>query len=480
MKRTKLLLILLFTTAVWSLGYGQQQNKYPRGVLEGDDKLYRQMPKKTALTRTFYSNLPRRVSIKKYAPTPRSQGKYGTCTGWAVAYAARTILEAQQNKWTNINTINEHAFSPAFQYRMGNPYAPYCNGAFTSEVIKSLQTVGSVPMQTFFVEDDKELCPSVPMPLINKDRAKTYKIEGYAALWKSKTAEGDKEKMVKTSLSEGNPVVISMKCPDSFDNVPSTGLWRPTEVPSNVTGSHAMCVVGYDDYKFGGAFEVMNSWGDNWGNNGFCWIKYNDFRRFTYQAYELLQLPAPANEEPLLAGSLRIQNLSNGTNLNVRLEPVSSASYQKVSSMYKVAQSLTAGTKIRLYLKSKTPAYAYMLGTGTVDQSISDFFPLEGVSPALNYHSSEIAFPSERHYLEMDNTAEKSYIIVIFSKRPLDITQIKRRMSNSFGSIMQRVNLSLRDYLASKEHIHLNQQSISFNVSQKAENKAFAMIVEFD
>ena len=34
------------------------------------------------------------------------------------------------------------------------------------------------------------------------------------------------------------------------------------------TGSHAMCVVGYDDNKFGGAFLVMNSWGTGWGKGG--------------------------------------------------------------------------------------------------------------------------------------------------------------------------------------------------------------------
>jgi len=46
--------------------------------------------------------------------------------------------------------------------------------------------------------------------------------------------------------------------------------------PTKNIGGHAMCIVGYDDTKFGGAFEIVNSWGDDWGNNGFLWIKYND------------------------------------------------------------------------------------------------------------------------------------------------------------------------------------------------------------
>ena len=36
-----------------------------------------------------------------------------------------------------------------------------------------------------------------------------------------------------------------------------------------------MVVIGYDDGLE--AFEVLNSWGTHWGNNGFVWIKYKDF-----------------------------------------------------------------------------------------------------------------------------------------------------------------------------------------------------------
>ena len=38
-----------------------------------------------------------------------------------------------------------------------------------------------------------------------------------------------------------------------------------------------MTIIGYDDYKFGGSFEIMNSWGTDFGENGFLWIPYDKF-----------------------------------------------------------------------------------------------------------------------------------------------------------------------------------------------------------
>jgi C1A family cysteine protease len=37
-------------------------------------------------------------------------------------------------------------------------------------------------------------------------------------------------------------------------------------------GGHALLVVGYDDATQ--CFTVRNSWGDSWGDKGYCYIPY--------------------------------------------------------------------------------------------------------------------------------------------------------------------------------------------------------------
>lgn len=43
------------------------------------------------------------------------------------------------------------------------------------------------------------------------------------------------------------------------------------------SGGHALCIVGYDDNKYGGSFKFLNSWGAKYGDNGYVWMPYADF-----------------------------------------------------------------------------------------------------------------------------------------------------------------------------------------------------------
>ncbi len=488
MKNIRFLLLstLLFTCVAVNA------QEFPRGILPGEDVKYNEIPQKAPLTRSFYEGAPRSYSLKNYAPYAKSQGQYGTCTGWAVAYAARTILEAQKNGWTDRSYITSNAFSPTYQYRLCADHSN-CSGAFTARVVESLKTKGSVPMSEFYVPSGTDLCPGTPLHYSNDTKAAEYKIEEFTRLWSSNYYDRQsKISRTKTSLSEGNPVVISMICPDSFDRPGTYGVWNPTEDPNASTngrqhGRHAMCVVGYDNDKFGGAFEVQNSWGSDWGNNGYVWIRYDDFARFVYQAFELVQFTPPEPEEPLLSGSLRLFDMDDNIDLEVELAPktrnwnVFGPEQPTMGEYtYKVVPRLLSQSKMRMFLKSDQPAYVYMLGTGSVDKTINKLFPVEGISPALNYSGNEVALPSEEHYFQMDDTEGKDYILIFFSKERLDIDEIHRKLKSTSGPISTRLKNTIGADLISHEYIDFEDDEIKFQVRQNASGKkAFAMIVEF-
>jgi hypothetical protein len=83
---------------------------------------------------------------------------------------------------------------------------------------------------------------------------------------------------IKTALYQNSPVVISVDCYKSDWRDRANwidGVWNGS-YSGDFDGGHAMCIVGYDDNKGGGSFLVMNSWGTDWGNNGFWWLKYSN------------------------------------------------------------------------------------------------------------------------------------------------------------------------------------------------------------
>ncbi len=94
---------------------------------------------------------------------------------------------------------------------------------------------------------------------------------------------------VKKAIANQNPVIIGMQVSSTFYRV--KGVWNG-EHSGNV-GGHAMVVVGYDDNKYGGAFEILNSWGTAWGNSGYIWVSYDAFKNNTKTAYILVDKSKP-------------------------------------------------------------------------------------------------------------------------------------------------------------------------------------------
>jgi C1A family cysteine protease len=76
---------------------------------------------------------------------------------------------------------------------------------------------------------------------------------------------------VKKVLSGGCPVHVAMNTGSTFSEVGRDGLFNAAEAPSGMHGRHAMLIVGYT----GNFFIVKNSWGTDWGENGYCYIPKN-------------------------------------------------------------------------------------------------------------------------------------------------------------------------------------------------------------
>jgi hypothetical protein len=73
---------------------------------------------------------------------------------------------------------------------------------------------------------------------------------------------------VKKVLTAGSPVHLAMSTGPNFADIGRDGIVKAAEEASGQHGRHAMLIVGYT----GNFFTVKNSWGEDWGDKGYCYI----------------------------------------------------------------------------------------------------------------------------------------------------------------------------------------------------------------
>jgi len=442
---------LLFYQFVYAQEYGT-------GMLF-DDEQYAQTAEKANLsTRSLGKAIPSHVSLKKYAPYPKSQGQTGTCVAWATAYAARTIVEAQKNNWTDRDLITEKAFSPGFLYAQIKRKDDYsCQlGSYIGNALSIVKTKG-LP----YYSTADELCYSSLQSQWFAE-AKDYKIQNYATLFRRDDANTYKIQRVQKSLAEGNPVIIGMIVTRSFYSAGEQ--WIPKETPQNSLGGHAMAVIGYDNNKFGGAFEIQNSWGQNWGNKGYTWVTYRDFADYTKYAFEMVNL-GTGKSKTQFQGSIEYM-MADGTVMSV----------YRNNDIYVMKKSYSSGTKFRIYVANKQPAFVYAIGTDATDK-VFKLFPYNNkISPALNYSENEIPLPDDNHFIQMDNTIGDDYLCVIYSKKELDIELLSNKIENASGDFLAKIKSVLGNDLIDETKINYNSNTISFSATDKIGKIAILMV----
>lgn len=432
--------------------------KYPTGLLL-DEKYYENSPQSAPLMRSDFENLPDSFSMKKFAPPPGNQGAYSTCAGWATAYGGRTIIEAIRYNWTK-EIINANTFSPSFIYNQIRT-KPGCNGGTAlTDALDIIKNEGSLKLTDFGYDCERQVTKK------DLKNASQYKIIEYREI----AHRGSKNKVlsVKKSISEYKPVVIAIDCPESF--MSSKEVWFPEVSDYKMWGiGHALLVIGYDNNKYGGAFEVLNSWGGGWGNNGFSWIKYEDFEFFCVYAFEMIDNLKLNENNTDLSGSLLFRK-DGGEVMKVEPE----------NNYFIMSKSYSSGTKFELIISNNQPAFVYAFSSD-LDYKMYKIFPFsKNMSALLPYKGNNIAIPDENSYNMLDENRGKSYMCFIYSKEKLDIDEIMKNMETSTGNMWERIYMVLGDKMIKKKDIRFDIGSkLNFNAISRGRS-ALVVLVEIE
>ncbi|MCB0571223.1 MAG: peptidase C1 [Phaeodactylibacter sp.] len=474
-KRPKLLIPILAVGAVWYFFFGGQE-LFSGGGYE-EDSATPQFSLGAALDEEVYdkalvfepisygysgqASLPARASLERFAPKRRHQGRQGSCVGWASAYAARSILQAE----TSGQDPNSVAFSPAYLY---NQIAlSGCQGAYMVEAMKTMQQYGGLPFDQFRYND--ATCANEPTSA-QKQAGQQYRIQGFDRL--TVGAEDYKPDLagIKQHLAQGYPVVIGMMVGGSFmGDMMGQSVWQPTQRDYSMRGfsGHAMCTIGYDDNKDGGAFQIMNSWGEDWGNQGISWVRYRDFEYFVKEAYGVYPT-ASSQDKSSMAVEFGLMDVNTQNIIGL---------FKKEDAVFRTIKPISKGDKFKVLIANSIECYTYVFGQETDGSSYVLFPYTEKHSPYCGITGTRL-FPRD-YSMVADQVGNKDFIAVVISKEPLDFQQFNTRINSSRAADYAG---KLREALGSNriENVEYKAgKTVSFEANAET-RPAVGMIIEID
>ena len=415
--------------------------------------------------------LPEAVSLLKFAPTRGNQGQQGSCVAWSCAYASQTILTAAA---TGADP-NQIRFSPSYLYNQIK--LDGCQGSYIQRAMESMRSNGGMALSQYPYSDQD--CDREPSSS-DVQKGRQNMIHGFTRITNGDNVNEISVRGIKEHLAKDAPVAIGMMVGQSFmQDMMGQELWQPQGMDESQMGmgGHAMSVIGYDDRKFGGAFQIMNSWGPEWGKDGVAWVRYGDFKKYVREAYGIDPLPKRSEVANIpLECNIGLVNNAGGKNIPLRVT---------AGNMFQTTTPVTKGTRFKMSIQNATECYIYVFGQETNGSSYV-LFPYLKTGETVSKHSPYCGITGYRLFpkaqsMEADSIGNRDFIGIVVSKDELDYNQLNGAISRSSKpDYLGKINEALQTILIrSASFKNTTDGSIYFKVDANS-NKAVACVVAID
>ena len=459
-----------------------QNSPYGMGLII-DDEAYTKVPHLPQYAGKKYNKVPLKVSLRQYCPTPGNQGLNGSCSAWAAGYGGLTILRAIQDNLKGQEQITNVASSVFFLFNQIKTSENCEEGSRLSDAMQVLKKQGDCLAKNFDSEADCSIMPG-PSQL---QEASQYKIKDYAAIFHHDADAATKIQKTKRALAAKTPVVMGMLVTESFWGIePGQKQWQPSK-EDNVVGGHAMVIVGYDEVRK--SFEVMNSWGSDWADNGFVWIKYADFAKYCKYGFQMvldentkiekedIAVKNTPNKEIALSGTFSFryptgyEEDENGNEV-IAFEDAA-VSYNETNQVYEtIRKDWAVGDVFQLVAKDIPVGENIYIFSVSPSNKVELHWPLNEGVDALNKvpladfvpsKDAEIIVPGEREALQLAELGE-DHLVILYSDNKIDnITTRVNFLSALDGTVSERLQQTFGDIILSPQHVKYKLDQMKFN-----------------
>lgn len=228
--------------------------------LDGTEYKYSAVTRNASQT----ENLP--LSFRLWTSGIKNQVSVGSC----VAHAVASMKETQD--YYDTKATEEYSTSWIYLMRQINQYKG--EGMYIKEAMANLKNIGVVPYSVLpgniSYEDGSRIISNSNNNTQMKEEASKHRISSYVM---AKT-----EAEIKRAIyHDKSPVVIGVTVYESFYNTSSDGIVPIPNVSERIYGGHAMIITGWITIGNKDYWVVQNSWGEDWADNGYCYLEINKF-----------------------------------------------------------------------------------------------------------------------------------------------------------------------------------------------------------
>lgn len=405
---------------------------HPTGALMEEE-----VPSFCSPAATIYNyNLPENYDMSFYYPEVGNQESQGSCVAFATGYAALTYKKAYEvdfNRTNNRYAYYQDAnniFSPSFIYNQIHvDYSPGGGGTYVSEAMDLLRNQGCATLAEMPYNGSVYNYYTQPTTaqLQSASKNKIYSWEYISS--------GNVNQM-KIRLAENTPIVIVIPTYPDFDSLSKYNEIYDV-VEDTDRGLHAVCLVGYSDEKQ--AFKLINSWGTDWGVDGYGWISYDLIEDLSTTGYTF----------PVAPGNFR---MTNGCGLDIqyswdRIANSRYAIYRKpTESTEEFTKFLETGTNNVVSIVTPIGSYDYCVAI--VDGNGNRLSGYSRISTAERFESAPTNFRATNSagllvQFKWTSVQDKTYAIY---RRPTGSNEVPTKVIETGTNNVQTITTLLGDY----------------------------------
>ncbi len=147
-----------------------------------------------------------------------------------------------------------------------------CNGGLAVEALQHIVREGMPYETTVPYTGSDNACTSPLTPL-----------DGIAWGYVDATVEHPTTQQIKAAICKYGPLTTRMRVVSDDFFAYTSGVYNESVASDSAGDGHAVVFVGWDDTK--GAWLIKNSWGIDWGENGYGWLAYGSNRIGRHSAW---------------------------------------------------------------------------------------------------------------------------------------------------------------------------------------------------